>query len=59
MGESNWPEGSQAMNPKFIAQARLLAKQMKMHRKAGRLDLAKRLEDTISVLNSYGQRRNK
>jgi len=47
------------MNPKFIAQARLLAKQMKMHRKAGRLDLAKRLEDTISVLNSYGQRRNR
>ena len=47
------------MKPIYIAQARLLAKQMKMHRKAGRLDLAKRIEDTISVLNSYGQRRNR
>lgn len=46
------------MNPVLIAQARELARQMKQARQEGRLDIAKKLEQTISILNRYGQSRN-
>ena len=46
------------MNQLYIAQARELARQMKQARREGMLDTAQKLEQTINILNSYGQRRN-
>lgn len=46
------------MNQLYIAQARELARQMKQSRKNGKLDIALKLEQTISILNKYGQSRN-
>ena len=47
------------MNPLYIAQARELSRQMRQARKSGKMDIALKLEQTISILNSYGQSRNR
>lgn len=43
------------MNPLVLAQVQELARQMKEARRSGELARASKLEQTISVLNSYGQ----